>query len=192
MSDQGQEMRDMVVEECHDKMAKAIVHLKEEFAGVRTGRASSGLVDKLKVDYYGTDVPLQQLAGFSVPEPRVLVITPYDKNSMNDIEKSIRNSDLGLNPSNDGEVIRLTFPQLTEERRKELVKRVKHLAEEGKVAVRNLRRGARHEFDTLVKDGDATEDDVALGEKDLQKLTDAHVAEIDAALEHKERELLEV
>src|SRR6185312_10198525 len=118
MSDQGQEMRDMVVEDCHDKMAKAIVHLKDEFSAVRTGRASPSLVEKLRVDYYGSDVPLQQLAGFSVPEPRVLVISPYDKGSIKAIEKAIQGSDLGINPNNDGTVIRLAFPQLTEDRRK--------------------------------------------------------------------------
>src|SRR5262245_31900027 len=154
MSDQGQEMRDMVVEECHDKMAKAIAHLKEEFAGVRTGRASSGLVEELKVDYYGTDVPLQQLAGFSVPEPRVLVITPYDKSAIKGIEKAIQTSDLGITPNNDGQIIRLVFPQLTEERRKDLVKIVKHRAEEAKGAVRNVRRQAGTDLEGLERDAD--------------------------------------
>ncbi len=137
-------------------------------------------------------MPLQQLASFSVPEARLLVVNPFDKGSMPAIEKAIRNSDLGLNPSNDGVVIRLVFPQLTEERRRELVKRVKHQSEEGKIAIRNLRRAARHEMDALVKDGDATEDELARAEKELDKLTHAHEAEIDAALDHKERELLEV
>src|SRR6187401_1576478 len=130
MSDQGQEMREMVVEECHDKMAKAITHLKDEFAAVRTGRASSSLVEKLKVDYYGSIVPLQQLAGFSVPEPRVLVISAYDKGAVKAIEKAIQASDLGVTPSNDGALIRLAFPELTAERRKQLVKVVKSRAEE--------------------------------------------------------------
>ena len=186
------ELLDLVISEHDDKMRKAVEHAKAEFSNVRTGRASSSLVEKLPVEYYGSTVPLQQLASFSVPEARLLVVRPFDKGSMGAIEKAIRNSDLGLNPSNDGEVIRLTFPQLTEERRKEFVKRVHHLGEEGKVAIRNLRRAARHEFDTLVKDGDASEDELKRAEKDLQKLTDAHIAEIDAALEHKERELLEV
>jgi ribosome recycling factor len=186
------ELLDLVIEEHDEKMRKAVDHAKAEFSSVRTGRASSSLIEKLDVDYYGTNVPLQQLASFSVPEARLLVVNPFDKGSMPAIEKAIRNSDLGLNPSNDGVVIRLVFPQLTEERRKELVKRVKHLGEEGKVAIRNLRRAARHEFDVLQKEGDATEDEIARAEKELDKLTHSHEAEIDAALEHKERELLEV
>ena len=192
MSDQGQEMRDMVVEECHDKMAKAVTHLKEEFAAVRTGRASSSLVEKLKVDYYGTEVPLQQLAGFAVPEPRVLVITPYDKGAIKGIEKAIQTSDLGITPNNDGQIIRLVFPQLTEDRRKELVKIVKHRAEEAKVAVRNVRRQARHDLEALEKDGEISQDDLDRTEKDLEKRTHEVVAEIDELLKHKEGELLTV
>jgi ribosome recycling factor len=192
MSDQGQEMRDMVVEECHDKMAKAITHLKEEFAGVRTGRASSSLVEKLKVDYYGTDVPLQQLAGFSVPEPRVLVISPYDKGAIKGIEKAIQTSDLGITPNNDGQIIRLVFPQLTEDRRKELVKIVKHRAEEAKVAVRNVRRQARHDLEALEKDGDLSRDELERAEKELEGYTHKVVADIDDLTHHKEQELLEV
>src|SRR5439155_21188213 len=134
-------------------MHKAVSHTQAEFSGVRTGRASPAFVENLKVDYYGTDTALKQIAGFNVPEARLLVITPYDKSSIKAIEKAIQNSDLGINPSNDGTVIRLTFPQLTEERRKELVKVVKHKAEEGRVAVRNLRRTARHELEHLEKDG---------------------------------------
>ena len=149
MSDDGAAMRDMIVDECRDKMRKAVGHLKDEFASVRTGRATPGLVEKLRVDYYGSEVPLQQLAGFSVPEPRVLVISPYDKQSIKAIEKAIQGSDLGINPNNDGAVIRLVFPQLTEDRRKELVKVVKHRAEEGRVAVRNVRRQARHDLEAL-------------------------------------------
>jgi ribosome recycling factor len=186
------ELLDLVLSEHDDKMQKAVEHAKAEFSSVRTGRASSSLVEKLSVDYYDSQVPLQQLASFSVPEARMLVISPFDKTSMPAIEKAIRNSDLGLNPSNDGERIRLVFPQLTEERRRELVKRVKHQGEEGKIAIRNLRRAARHEFDALVKDGDATEDELVRAEKELDKVTKAHEAEIEAALEHKERELLEV
>ena len=192
MSDQGQEMREMVVEECHDKMAKAITHLKEEFGAVRTGRASSSLVEKLKVDYYGTDVPLQQLAGFSVPEPRVLVITPYDKSAIKGIEKAIQTSDLGITPNNDGQIIRLVFPQLTEERRKELVKIVKHRAEEAKVAVRNVRRQARHDLEALEKDGDLSRDELERAEKELEAHTHKVVADIDDLTHHKEQELLEV
>ena len=186
------ELLDLVLSEHDDKMQKAVEHAKAEFSSVRTGRASSSLIEKLSVDYYDSQVPLQQLASFSVPEARMLVVNPFDKTSMPAIEKAIRNSDLGLNPSNDGVVIRLVFPQLTAERRRELVKRVKHQSEEGKIAIRNLRRAARHEFDALVKDGDATEDELVRAEKELDKLTHAHEAEIDAALDHKERELLEV
>jgi ribosome recycling factor len=192
MSDQGQEMRDMVVEECHDKMAKAITHLKDEFGAVRTGRASSSLVEKLKVDYYGTDVPLQQLAGFAVPEPRVLVITPYDKGAIKGIEKAIQASDLGITPNNDGQIIRLVFPQLTEDRRKDLVKIVKHRAEEAKVAVRNVRRQARHDLEALEKDGDLSRDELERAEKELEAYTHKVVADIDDLTHHKEQELLEV
>jgi ribosome recycling factor len=186
------ELSDLVVEECHEKMRKAVEHLKGEFAAVRTGRASSGLVEKLPVDYYGTPTPLQQLAGFSVPEPRLLVISPYDKSAIKAIEKAIQTSDLGITPSNDGTVIRLAFPQLTEERRKELVKVVKHRAEEGRVAVRNVRRSARHELEELQKQGELSKDDLERVEKDLEKHTHQVVAEIDDLLAHKERELLEV
>jgi len=186
------EMSDLVVEECHEKMRKAIEHLKGEFAAVRTGRASPALVEKLRVDYYGSEVPLQQLASFSVPEPRLLVISPYDKGAIAAIEKAIQGSDLGITPSNDGAVIRLAFPQLTEERRKELVKVVKRRAEEARVAVRNVRREARHDLEQLQKDGEISEDDLKRVEKDLEKHTHDVIAEIDTLLEHKEQELLEV
>jgi ribosome recycling factor len=192
VSDQGHEMRDMVVEECHDKMAKAITHLKEEFGAVRTGRASPVLVEKLRVDYYGTEVPLQQLAGFKTPEPRVLVIDPYDKNAMKSIEKAIQASDLGITPGNDGQVIRLVFPQLTEERRKDLVKVVKNRAEDARIAVRNVRRQARHDLEALEKDGDLSRDELERAEKELEGHTHKVVAEIDELLHHKEQELLEV
>ena len=192
MSDAGGEMRDMLVGECHDKMRKAVEHLKGEFAAVRTGRASPSLVEKLVVDYYGSEVPLQQVAGFGVPEPRLLVITPYDKGAIKAIEKAIQSSDLGITPGNDGQVIRLAFPPLTEERRKDLVKVVKHRAEESRVAVRNIRRQARHELEALQKDGDISEDDLKRVEKELEKFTHDVVADIDALLAHKEAELLEV
>jgi ribosome recycling factor len=186
------ELTDLVVEDCHDKMAKAIEHLKGEFGAVRTGRASSALVEKLMVDSYGVMVPLQQLAGFSVPEPRMLVISPYDKNNIKAIEKAIQGSDLGVNPSNDGAVIRLAFPQLTEDRRKELVKVVKGRAEEGRVAVRNIRREARKDLEGLQKAGDLSKDDLERIEKDLEKHTHQVVLEIDNLLAHKEKELLAV
>ena len=180
------------VDEAKDKMHKAVVHLQEEFGAVRTGRASPALVEKLRVDYYGSEVPLQQLAGFSVPEPRVLVISPYDKGALKSIEKAIQQSDLGVNPSNDGAIIRLTFPELTADRRKDLVKVVKARAEDGRVAVRNVRRHIRQELEALEKDGDLSQDELDRIEKDLEKLTHDVVAEIDTMLTHKEKELLEV
>ena len=179
-----------VLEDSTEKMDKAVEHAISEFGSVRTGRAAPAFVEKLPVDYYGTEVPLQQLAGFSVPEARMLVIQPYDVGAMKAIEKAIQNSDLGLNPSNDGKVIRLSFPPLTAERRKEYVRMVKHMAEEGRVAVRNVRRSARHDLEALQKDGDLSEDELERVEKDLDKLTASHVAAIDTALEHKEHELL--
>jgi ribosome recycling factor len=182
---------DAHVAECKERMHKAVVHLQEEFSAVRTGRATPALVDKLKVDYYGTDVPLQQIAGFSVPEARVLVISPYDKTAIKAIEKAIQSSDLGINPSNDGAVIRLTFPELTRDRRKDLVKVVKTRAEEGRVAVRNLRRHVRHELEALEHDGDLSRDELDRIEKDLEKVTHDAIAEIDSMLGHKEKELLE-
>jgi ribosome recycling factor len=182
---------DAHVAECKERMHKAVVHLQEEFSGVRTGRATPALVDKLKVDYYGTDVPLQQIAGFSVPEARVLVISPYDKTAIKAIEKAIQSSDLGINPSNDGALIRLTFPELTRDRRKDLVKVVKTRAEESRVAVRNLRRHVRQELETLERDGELSRDELDRIEKDLEKVTHDAIAEIDAMLGHKEKELLE-
>jgi ribosome recycling factor len=186
------ELIKLVLDDAAEKMHKAVEHARSEFSGVRTGRAAPALVEKIPVDYYGSEVPLQQIAGFQVPEARMLVISPYDKGSLAAIEKAIQHSDLGLNPSNDGQVIRLSFPQLTADRRKELVRVVKGMAEDGRVAIRNVRRAARHELDALAKDNEATEDDVVRAEKDLDKLTHAQEAEIDKALEQKEQELLEV
>jgi ribosome recycling factor len=180
------------VAECKDRMHKAVVHLQEEFSAVRTGRATPALVDKLKVDYYGTEVPLQQIAGFSVPEPRVLVISPYDKSAIKGIEKAIQGSDLGVNPSNDGTVIRLSFPELTQERRKDLVKVVKQRAEDSRIAVRNVRRDIRKELETQERDGELSRDELDRIEKDLEKVTHEAIAEIDSMLVHKEHELLEV
>ena len=185
-------IQDDVLAESKDKMAKAVSHLQGEFGSIRTGRASPVFVEKLRVDYYGSEVPLQQLAGFSVPEPRLLVISPYDKNAIKAIEKAIQASDLGITPSNDGAVIRLAFPQLTAERRKELVKVVKHRAEEARVAVRNLRRSARHDLEAFQKEGELSEDDLDRAEKELEKLTHEYVAEIDNLAAHKEKEMLEV
>ena len=192
MSAEGEEMKALVLDECGDKMKKAIGHLQSEFAAIRTGRASAALVEKLRVDAYGSDVPLQQLAGFGVPEPRVLTISPYDKGTIKAIEKAIQQSDLGVNPSNDGQVIRLVFPELTEDRRKEMVKVARNRAEEGRVAVRNARRHARHELEGLEKDGEISKDDLDRSEKDLEKRTHEVVAEIDDMLKHKESELLSI
>lgn len=183
---------DEVLLEAADKMEKAVAHTQAEFATVRTGRATPALVERLKVDYYGAEVPLQQLAGFNVPEARLLVVQPYDKSALKAIEKAIQHSDLGINPNNDGQVIRLVFPQLTEERRKELVKVVKHKAEEGRVAIRNLRRHARQQLEHLERDATITADELDRAEKELEKTTHEYVAEIDKALQHKEHELLEV
>ena len=185
-------IQDDVLAECKDKMAKAVSHLQGEFGSIRTGRASPVFVEKLRVDYYGSEVPLQQLAGFSVPEPRLLVISPYDKNSIKAIEKAIQASDLGITPNNDGQVIRLAFPQLTAERRKEMVKIVKNRAEEARVAVRNLRRSARHDLEAFEKEGELSQDDLDRAEKDLEKLTHEFVTEIDNLAGHKEQEMLEV
>ena len=183
---------DDVLLETTEKMAKAVTHTQSDFSTVRTGRATPALVEKIKVDYYGTEVQLQQLAGFNVPEPRVLVVAPYDKNSMKAIEKAIQHSDLGITPSNDGQVIRLVFPQLTTERRKDLVRVVKHKAEEGRIAIRNLRRAARHELEAFEKEGEISVDELDRAEKELEKLTHEYVAEIDKMLGRKEQELLEV
>ena len=185
-------MIDDILSTTKEKMHKAVEHTYAEFGGVRTGRASPAFVEKLSVDYYGSEVPLQQLAGFTVPEARLLVIQPYDAGSIKAIEKAIQNSDLGVNPSNDGKVIRLSFPPLTAERRKDYVKMVKHMAEEGRVAVRNARRGARHDLEAMEKDGQISSDDLDRAEKELEKLTHAQIADIDSALEHKEKELTEV
>ena len=182
----------VVLDDAGEKMDRAVDHVRAEFASVRTGRATPALVESLVVDYYGTQTPLRQLAGFSVPDAMLLVVTPYDKGSLGAIEKAIQTSDLGINPSNDGSVIRLAFPPLTEERRKELVKVVRHKAEEGRVAIRNLRRSARHDLEALEKDGSISSDELERVEKDLDKLTHDQVAAVDQILAHKEHELLQV
>lgn len=179
------------MDEARDKMGKAVAHARSDFASVRTGRASPTLVEKLPVDYYGTEVPLQQIAGFTVPEARELLISPYDRGAMGAIEKAIQHSDLGLTPSNDGNTIRLSFPPLTQERRRDLVKVVKQMAEEGRVSVRAARRSARQDLERLGKDGDITEDELNRAEKDLDSDTRSHEAQIDEALAAKEKELLE-
>ena len=174
------------------KMEQAVVRLKEDFSAVRTGRATPAVLHRVTVDYYGTPVPLNQLASINVPEPRLLQVTPFDKTAVVAIEKAIRTSDLGITPSNDGNVIRLVFPPLTEERRKELVKQVHQRAEEGRVAVRNVRRHAKEEMEKLERDGGISEDELVRAEKELQKLTDRFVAEINEIQGHKEQELMEV
>lgn len=178
--------------EAVEKMEKAIEHVLAQYQGVRTGRANPALVDKLMVDYYGSNVPLQQLAGFQVPEARVLVVKPHDRGAMGAIEKAIRESDLGLQPSNDGVVIRLTFPVLTEERRKEYVKLVKNMTEDGRIAIRNVRRDARKQLETAEKNSEISKDELERAEKDLEKYTQDHIEQIDKAFARKEQELLEV
>ncbi len=186
------ELIGLVLEETAESMEGAVAHVKREFSGVRTGRATPALVDKMQVEYYGSAVPMQQLASFGVPEARMLVITPFDKSSVEAIEKTIRESDLGLSPSTDGVVIRLAFPALTEERRKQLVKLVRGMAEDGRIAIRNTRRSARTDLDKMRKDGDAPEDTIERAEKKVEELTQTNEAVIDAALTSKEEELLEV
>jgi ribosome recycling factor len=180
------------LKEADQKMKGAVSVTREELASVRTGRATPAILSRITVDYYGAPTPLNQLASFSVPEPRLLVIQPYDRNSMAQIEKAIMQSDLGLTPSNDGQLIRLPFPPLTEERRKELIRLVHQRAEEGRVAVRNVRRHAKEELERLEREHTISEDDLARAEKELQKHTDQHVSEIDELLSGKEKELMEV
>jgi ribosome recycling factor len=183
---------DSALKAATEKMDKAISVLKDELAGVRTGRATPALLQRVVVDYYGTPVPIQQLASFSVPEPRTLVISPFDRNAIAAMEKAIMGSDLGITPGNDGTVIRLSFPPLTEERRKELIKLVHHRGEEGRVAVRNIRRHSKEELERLERDGGISEDDLVRSEKELQKLTDKHISDIDEVVAHKDVELKEI
>jgi ribosome recycling factor len=178
--------------EAEEKMEKAVNVLREDLSTIRTGRATPQMFHKVVVDYYGAPTPVNQLASFHVPEPRMAIITPYDKSSLAAIEKAIRDSDLGVNPTNDGNIIRVVFPQLTEERRKELIKVARHKAEEGRVSIRNVRRHAKEALDKLARDGDVGEDDVTRAEKELEKITHTYVEHVDEALKHKEAELLEV
>ncbi len=186
------ENKDQVLAEADEKMKAAVAHNRDELASIRSGRASPTLLNRITVDYYGTQAPLNQVANVSVPEPRLLVISPYDKNSISAIEKAIQTSDLGITPNNDGTVIRLAFPQLTEERRKEMIKVAHVRAEEGRVAIRNVRRHAKEQLEKMKKDGTLSEDEERAAEKELQKVTDKHVAEVDENLERKEQELSEV
>ena len=182
----------LVVADAREHMAKAVDHTQAEFGSIRTGRATPALVEHLKVDYYGAETELRQMAGVSVPEARLLVVSPYDKGSLGAIEKALQSSELGITPSNDGNVIRLSFPVPTEQRRKELVKVVKQKAEDGRVTIRNVRRSARHELDAMQKDGELSSDELERVEKDLDRVTQDNVAAIDRLLAHKEQELLEI
>jgi ribosome recycling factor len=183
---------DDLLQDAERRMDRSVEAAAHEFNTVRTGRASTALLDRVEIDYYGQKTPLKQLATVNVPEPRLLTVQPYDPGSLKTIERAIQESDLGLTPSNDGKVIRLPIPQLTEERRKELVKIVRNLAEEGRVAVRNIRRDVMHDLKELVKDGDVGDDEERRAEDRAQKLTDEHVKRIDELLKRKEEEIMEV
>ncbi|HEX7105898.1 MAG TPA: ribosome recycling factor [Acidothermaceae bacterium] len=185
-------MIDETLLEGEEKMEKAVSVAKESFGAIRTGRAHPGMFAKVTVDYYGAQTPLNQLAGFTVADARMIIIAPYDKGSLRAIEKAIRDSDLGVNPTDDGAVIRVTVPQLTEERRRDYIKLARHEAEETRVSIRNIRRHAKEALDKLQKDGDAGEDDVRRAEKELDELTHKYVTQVDELLKHKEAELLEV
>ena len=186
------ELIDELLVDAGERMQKSVEATRNEFSTVRTGRASPHLLDRIDVDYYGATTPLRQLANISASEARLLTVTPYDKSSIKAIEKSIMESDIGLTPSNDGSVIRLTIPELTEERRKELVRVVHSIAEEGRVAIRNVRRDIMHDLRELKKEGEVGEDEERRAETELQKLTDQRVGEIDSFLSGKEEEILEV
>src|SRR5207247_8470944 len=183
---------DDLVQDAERRMDKSVESTQVEFNTVRTGRASAALLDRIAVDYYGQQTPLKQLATINVPDPRTLTIQPFDPNSLKSIERAIQESELGLQPSNDGKIIRLPIPQLTEERRKDLVKVVRHLAEEGRVAVRNIRRDVMHDLKELVREGDVGDDEERRAEDRLQKMTDEHVERIGDLLQHKEEENMEV
>lgn len=185
-------MIDDILLDAEDRMEKTIEALKRELSGIRTGRAAPGLIEHLDVEYYGTPTPLNQLAGISAPEPRLLVVQPWDRGSMGIIEKAIRSSDLGLNPTNDGQLIRIAIPPLTEERRKSLVRVVRAKVEEDKVAIRNIRRDAVAHIKELMKAKEIGEDDERRGEQQIQELTDRYVSEADKIGKHKEDEVLEV
>lgn len=185
-------MTEVTILDALEKMEKAVEHVQSQFTTIRTGRATPALVEKLQVEYYGSTVSLQQLAGFQVPEASQLIVKPHDRATLAAIEKAIRDSDLGVNPGNDGVVIRINFPALTEERRKEYVKVVKHMAEDGRVAVRNIRRDARKQLEAAEKASEISADELERAEKEMDKITHDHVELIDKALGRKEHELLEV
>jgi ribosome recycling factor len=185
-------MIDETLFEAEEKMDKAVNVLRDDLATIRTGRATPAMFAKIVVDYYGAPTPVNQLASFSVPEPRMAIISPYDKTSINAVEKAIRDSDLGVNPTSDGNIIRVVFPQLTEDRRRDLIKVAKTKAEDGRISIRNIRRHAKETLDKLAKDGEVGEDDVNRAEKELEKTTHRYVEGVDEALRSKESELLEV
>src|ERR1700744_4842731 len=185
-------MIDDTLLEAEEKMDKAVTVAQEDFSNIRAAPVTPSVFSKITAEYYGTQTPLNQLASFHVPEPRMITVQPFDKGSMGAIEKAIRNSDLGVNPSNDGALIRVLFPELTEERRREYVKTARAKAEDGRVSIRNIRRRAKDTLDKMVKDAEAGEDEVRRAERDLQELTDTYVAKIDELLKHKESELLEI
>jgi ribosome recycling factor len=178
--------------EAEEKMDKALTVAKEDFSGIRTGRAHPSMFNKITAEYYGTPTPVNQLASFHMPEPRMIVVQPFDKSSLGAIEKAIRNSNLGVNPSNDGALIRIVFPELSEERRREFIKVARHKAEDSRVSIRNIRRHAKDSIDKLVKNGDAGEDDGRRAERELDELTHGYVTQVDEVLKNKEAELLEV
>ena len=178
--------------EAEEKMDGAVEHAKEEFAAIRTGRATPAMFSKIVVDYYGSPTPVTQMASVGVPEPRMVIVKPYDMSQLGAIERAIRDSDLGVNPNNEGTQLRIHLPQMTEERRREMIKVARHKAEEGRVAIRNVRRKAKETLDRMVKDGDSGEDDVRRAEKELDDVTHKYVALVDELVKHKEAELLEV
>ena len=178
--------------DAEEKMEKAVTVAKDELSTIRTGRATPAMFSRIHLEYYGTPTPLNQVASISIPEARMAVVKPYEPNQLPAVERAIRDSDLGVNPSNDGSIIRVVFPQLSEERRKEMIKVAKHKGEDAKVSIRNIRRKAKDELDRLVKDGESGEDDVVRAEKELQNLTDKYVHAVDELVKHKESELLEV
>jgi ribosome recycling factor len=186
------EMTDELIADARERMGRSVEATVNHFGSIRTGRANPHLLDRIMVDYYGAQTPLKQLATINAPEARLLTVTPYDKTAMKAIEKSIRDSDLGLNPSNDGNIIRLTVPELTEERRRDMVKQARHIGEEGRVGIRNVRRDIMHDLRELKNEGEVGEDDERRAEQELQKLTDEKIAELDGILKGKEAEIMEV
>ena len=178
--------------EAEEKMESAVEHAKEEFAAIRTGRASAAMFSKIHIDYYGSPTPVPQVASIGVPEPRMVIVKPYDNSQIGAIERAIRDSDLGVNPNNEGTQLRIHLPQMTEERRREMIKVARHKAEEGRVAIRNVRRKAKEHLDRMIKDGDAGEDEVRRAEKELEDVTHRYVSVVDELVKHKEAELLEV